>query len=224
MAPPPGCAAGDRAAAFLGSPGRPVTCAITALAETSPAQLAALSRLGVDFVQLRDRNASDRDFERFLDHLARDTPEVLPRVLVNDRLGLAATFPVAGVHLPESGLPVGSVRRRFGGRLRVGRSVHSANAAARAAEAGADYLILGAAAPTGDKRPQSPGVFAEAVRRSPTPVWAVGGLNPSTLRVLTGSGISGVAAIRSFSELRGARAFLESIRAAGRSGRFLRSS
>ena len=106
--------------AMLGSPERPVYCAISAVRGLAVEHLGELQRLGVDFFQLRDRGISDREFERFLENLASQAPEVLSRVIVNDRLALAATFPVAGVHLPEAGLPVAVVRSRFPrGRLLV---------------------------------------------------------------------------------------------------------
>ena len=192
----------------LGSPRRPVACAISAVRGLSTDHLLELGALGVDFFQLRDREASDREFERFLDALASRARDVLSRVVVNDRLALAAVFPVAGVHLPEAGLPVAGVRSRFPrGRLLVGRSVHGVDAAVAAEEDGADYVILGPVAPTGGKRPLPPDVFRETCRRLRIPVWVVGGLEPDNLDLLHGVGVSGCAAIRSFRDAGRARAF-----------------
>ena len=138
----------------LGSPRRPVACAICAVRGLSVDQLLDLCELGVDFVQLRDREASDRECERFLDTLASRSGDVLSRIVVNDRLALAGAFPVAGVHLPEAGLSVAAVRSRFPrGRLLIGRSVHGVDAAAAAEKDGADYVILGPVAPTGESAP-----------------------------------------------------------------------
>ena len=163
----------------------------------------------MDYFQLRDREASDREFERFLECLASRAPEVLGRTIVNDRLALAATFPVAGVHLPEAGFPVAAVRSRFPrGRLLIGRSVHGLEAAVAAEREGADYVILGPVAPTGGKRPLPPDVFREACRELRIPVWAVGGLEPRNLDLLRGVGVSGFAAIRSFRDTGRARAFV----------------
>lgn len=193
----------------LGSPRRPVTCAISAVRGLSTDHLRELRALGVDFFQLRDREVSDRDFERFLDALATRAPEVAVRVFVNDRLALAAAFPVAGVHLPEAGLPVAAVRSRFPrGRLLIGRSVHGLDAALAAEEDGADYVILGPVAPTGGKRPLPPAVFRQTCRRLRIPVWAVGGLHSNNLDRVRGAGVCGFAAIRSFRDLGRARAFV----------------
>ena len=193
----------------LGSPRRPVACAISAVRGLSADQLRELGRLGVDFFQLRDRETSDREFEGFLDSLASSAPEVLSRVIVNDRLALAAAFPVAGVHLPEAGLPVEAVRSRLRrGRLLIGASVHGVAAAAAAEAGGADYVILGPVAPTGNKRPLPPGVFREVCQKLRIPVWVVGGLEAGNLDLLRGVGVSGFAAIRSFRDVGRARAFV----------------
>lgn len=195
---------------FAGAPDRVVCCAIAPIRGLTPGRLLALGGLGVDFFQLRDREASDREFERFLDRLGAEAPEALRRVLVNDRLALAASFPVAGVHLPEAGLPVTAVRSRFlRDGLLVGRSVHGVSAAVEAAEAGSDYLILGPVMATGGKRPLPAGTLREACRRVAIPVWAVGGLTANNLGALRGSGISGLAAIRAFADSGAAGAFVE---------------
>ena len=192
-----------------GTPERPVCCAICAVRGLSADHLRELAELGVDFFQLRDREATDREFEEFLDGLASRSPEILSRVIVNDRLALAATFPVAGVHLPEAGLPAAAVRSRFPrGRLLIGRSVHGLEMALAAERDEADYVILGPVAPTGDKRPLPPAVFREACQQLRIPVWVVGGLEPDNLDLLRGVGVSGFAAIRSFREAGRARAFV----------------
>ena len=178
--------------------------------------LRELHGLGVDYFQLRDREISDRGFETFLTSLARQAPEVLARVLVNDRLAHAAVFPVAGVHLPEAGLPVAAVRARFPrGRLLIGRSVHALDTAAAAERDGADYVILGPVARTGNKRPLPPHTFPGACGRLRIPVWAVGGLTPDNLDRLRGAGVSGLAAIRSFADARRAAAFVAAARPGG---------
>lgn len=170
-----------------------------------PDALDRLRRHGVDFFQLRDRVATDREFEAFLERVSERAPELLSRILVNDRLAVAATFPVAGVHLPEAGLPASAVRARFPrGRLLIGRSVHSLSGAIRAAGAGSDYLILGPFAPTSDpvtgpKVPLERRVFERTTAAVGLPVWAIGGIGAATVGGIRGLGLSGFAAIRGLS-------------------------
>ena len=176
-------------------------------------RLQKLHGLGVDYFQLRDQEISDRGFERFLTSLANSAPEVLARVFVNERLALAAVFPVAGAHLPEAGLPVAAVRARFPcGRLLIGRSVHALDTAIAAERDGADYVVLGPVAATGGKDPLPPNTFPKVCRRLRIPVWAVGGLIPDNLDRVRGVGVSGLAAIRSFSDARRAAAFMAAVR------------
>ena len=206
-------AGGEPPAPFLGSPERPVCCAIGGLRDLVAGRLRELGNLGVDYFQLRDREATDGAVERFLTSLAEAAPEILSRVIVNERLALAAAFPVAGVHLPETGLPVAAVRARFPrGRLLIGRSVHAPDTAAAAERDGADYVILGPALPTGGKRPLPAATFREVCGALRIPVWAVGGLTSSTLERLRGAGVCGVAAIRSFADIRCAASLVTTVR------------
>ena len=198
---------------FAGSPRRPVCCAIGSLRDFPPDHLLRLHELGVDFLQLRDREVPEGECEAFLARLAREAPGVLRRVLVNDRLALAAVFPVAGVHLPEAGIPVAAARTRFPrGRFLIGRSVHDLEAALAAEHDGADYVVLGPAAPTPGKRPLLPTVLPAVCARLRIPVWAVGGMAPESLARAQDAGASGFAAIRAFCDLERATRFVAAAR------------
>ncbi len=160
----------------------------------------------MDWIQLRDRRASDRAMETFLLRIEEAAPQALPRLFLNDRLPLAATFPVAGLHLPEAGLPVDRVRREFPD-LRIGRSAHSLRSARESADLGADLVILGPAFPTGAKRnPLAPGVLGAAAREVGVPVWAIGGIAPDNVAQVVASGVAGIAAIRSLRDPESVRA------------------
>lgn len=197
--------------------GRLVACAVTAIGSLTPRRLGDLLRAGCDFVQLRDRRASDRRFDEFLALVGEEAPEAMPRLLVNDRPALALAYPVAGVHLPEAGLRVrdaGELRERSGRRFLVGRSAHGPEAAAEAEAEGADYVVLGPVFPTASKpRALPPRVLRETLDRCSLPVWAVGGLNPGTLGELRlsepsgGSRWAGAAAIRALADPLRAAAF-----------------
>lgn len=117
-------------------------------------------------------------------------------MMINDRVDLALATNAAGVHLPERGLPVGRVRAEFGGRLLIGQSIHTPEAARRAADAGADYTFLGPiwetpshpnGAPLGPRSLESAGEAGRIV--------AIGGVTPDRVAACVAAGAYGVAVI-----------------------------
>jgi len=121
-----------------------------------------------------------------------------------------------GVQLPEAGLPVAEVKRCFP-ELLVGASRHSAIAAARAEQDGADLVVLGPIFATPGKQEHTLGLgpLSEASRMLSVPLYAIGGIDGDTAGQAMAAGTRGLAAIRAFSsalpltqvvaELRGAR-------------------
>jgi len=171
-----------------------------ALAGSSTALVAAVDAAlagGVNAVQVREKELRDHE----LLPLARDLRAITAGralLLINGPPALALAVSADGVHLPEDGLPVAAVRRATRGRLLVGRSVHSVEAA-RAAEAeGADYLILGTIFPSRSHPggatggPALAGAVAHAVR---VPVIGIGGIDTSNLGTVITAGAAGVAVI-----------------------------
>jgi thiamine-phosphate pyrophosphorylase len=163
------------------------------------AGLAAATR-GATVLQLRDPGATIRHLEAEASRLVEASP--LP-VLVSSRVDLALISGAAGVHLPENDLPVGAARALLGDRRLIGRSVHSAEAARRGAQEGADYLIFGPVFPT----PSHPGrpawglaALQEVAAAVDVPVLAIGGVDAERARACREAGAAGFAAIGYFRE------------------------
>ncbi len=114
---------------------------------------------------------------------------------------LALRVGADGVHFPEHGarrISGCGAWRRPRARFLVTVAAHSAPALAAAARLGADAALLSPVFAT----PSHPGVpvlgpvrFAALVRSSPVPVYALGGISPTTARKLAGSGAAGFAGI-----------------------------
>lgn len=105
------------------------------------------------------------------------------------RLGL-------GVHLPEHGASAAEMRARLGPHAPLGRSVHSAAAAADSA--GADYLLAGHVFPSNSHPGQPPlGLrgFAAIAAAAPCPVLAIGGITADRVAEAAMAGAAGVAMI-----------------------------
>ena len=136
---------------------------------------------------------------RFLD-LARACRETLgPRgwLAVHDRVHLAEASGADAVHLGFRSLAPPEARPVLDERVAIGLSAHAADDGARWRDA--DYLVFGPVRETPSKRgvlaPTGLEVLAEAVRRSPAPVWAIGGIAPDDVLPCLAAGCRGVAVL-----------------------------
>ncbi len=119
------------------------------------------------------------------------------QVFVNDRADVARMVGVAGLHLPAAGLPVESARSIVGTDCWIGRSAHSADEMARAANERADYVFLGPIWQTSSHRDKTPLGLSAVPASGPIPIIAIGGVNPERAEECAARGAYGVAAISS---------------------------
>ncbi len=114
---------------------------------------------------------------------------------------LAAAIGASGVHVPEGAVrdrPRGTIRRPGDRNWLVTAAAHSPAAIRLAARAGADAVLLSPVFATQSHRDAKPiGAlrFARWCRRSPLPVYALGGVSNVTAPRLRGSGAAGIAGI-----------------------------
>jgi thiamine-phosphate pyrophosphorylase len=155
---------------------------------------------GAAVVHIRERDLADG---ALLD-LVRATAQALAgsgaRVLVNDRVDVAIAGGAAGVHLRGDSPRCGRVRAIVPDGFLIGRSVHTLEEVdAVAAEGACDYLMFGTVFASAGKPPGHPiaglDALAEACRRSPLPVIAIGGMTPEREADVARAGASGLAAV-----------------------------
>jgi thiamine-phosphate pyrophosphorylase len=112
--------------------------------------------------------------------------------------GLAARIGADGVHLPERMAAKARGIKRARPTWIVTGAAHSQAAIVRARRSGADAVfvspIFASASPSAG-RPLGPLRFATLTVRPGLPVFALGGINQRTVRLLKGSAASGVAAV-----------------------------
>jgi thiamine-phosphate pyrophosphorylase len=167
-------------------------------APAPPEMARAAAAAGVEMLQLREKDLGGRALLELARAVVGAVAGTRLRVLVNGRADVASLAGAHGVHLPEQGLPAADVRRAFPA-LAVGVSCHSVEAARRAEQAGAHYVLLGPVfATTGKDRPLGLEALAEAARALRAPVIAIGGIDAGNVAAVWGAGASGVAAIRAF--------------------------
>lgn len=159
--------------------------------------------VGVTVVQLREKDAGARDLLDLVRAVCAALPRPVP-VLVNDRLDVALAaidegLPVAGVHLGQGDLPAGVARRLLPAGALLGVSANTPEQMRAAQDAGADYVGVGPVHPTTTKAnaPDALGNdgLARAVRVSPLPVVAIGGITAEDLPRLRRSGAAGAAVV-----------------------------
>lgn len=148
-------------------------------------------------LQLRAPESTARVVEDEASELVDSSP--VP-VVISSRCDIALAAGAAGVNLPEGDIPIGSARSLMGERL-VGRSVHSLDAALRAENEGADYVIFGpvwASTSHPDSAPVGIAALANVARAVTIPVLAIGGVTEERSAECLDAGAAGFAAIRAF--------------------------
>ena len=160
------------------------------------------ARAGVDYIQIRESDLDDRVLKDVVSQAVALTNTTTTRIIVNDRVDVALAAGAAGVHLKETSISAERVRRFAPPRWLVGRSVHSPAEAVQVSARGApDYLIVGTVFETRSKEGQAPMGFdglSETVRAVTVPVFAIGGVTVSNVKMVGESGAVGFAAISEF--------------------------
>lgn len=153
---------------------------------------------GVTFVQLREKDLDEENFERE----GRELKELCRKrgvpFVINDNVELAAKLDADGVHVGQSDMEALDVRKIIGGDKILGVSAQTVEQAVTAEKHGADYLGVGAVFPTGSKDDAAEVSYdtlkaiCDAVK---IPVIAIGGITEENVTELSKSGICGIAVI-----------------------------
>lgn len=153
---------------------------------------------GATFIQLREK---DLEWETFLEEAVKIKDlcqKYKVPFVINDNIDIAVTADTDGVHVGQSDMAAGDVRRRLGKDKIIGVSAQTVEQAILAQEQGADYLGVGAVFPTGSKSDaeevdkETLRAICEAVE---IPVIAIGGISEQNVGELSGTGICGIAVI-----------------------------
>ena len=167
----------------------------------TPAVVEAAIQGGVDVVQLREKGMDARDRYQLGRRLRELTAEADVPLVVNDRVDLAVAVDADGVHLGQTDLPVEVAREQLGSNAIVGVSAATVAEARAAADAGADYLGVGAVYGTDSKdvAEDRDGVGPDRIRSITdavdVPVVGIGGITADNARPVVEAGASGVAVI-----------------------------
>ena len=154
---------------------------------------------GVTMVQLREKDASTRDFYQIALEVQAVTRRHGIPLAVNDRLDIALAIGADGVHLGQSDMPLEVARRLVGSRMFIGISAATAESALAAQKAGADYIGAGPVYPTGSKDDAGDAIgiaqLAAVCGAVSIPVVAIGGISAGNTPGIMESGADGIAVI-----------------------------
>ncbi len=141
--------------------------------------IAAVLEAGVDLIQLREKDISSAEYLMRAKKLREMTKRFETKLVINDRLDIAALCGADGVHLGQSDIPVADARRFFGSGKIIGCTAKTVKQAEDAVAAGADYLGSGAWFPTDTKKDAAPileETYRGILKAAPIPNVAIGGI------------------------------------------------
>ena len=158
----------------------------------------AVLKGGATFIQLREKHLDTDAFKQEAEVIQKICAAYHVPFIINDNVEIAKAIGADGVHVGQSDMAAGDVRRRLGDDKIIGVSASTVEEALEAERHGADYLGVGAVFPTGSKDDADAvdaatlKAICEAVH---IPVVAIGGITADNMKELSGSVICGISVI-----------------------------
>lgn len=153
---------------------------------------------GCTMVQLREKDTSSLDFYELALEVKKITDKYHTPLIINDRIDIAMAVGAAGVHIGQKDIPADIARKMIGKDMLLGVSAVSVKEAEKAAQAGADYLGVGAMFPTGTK-PDADLVSMEELQKIrqfvDLPIVVIGGICKENATLFASMGIDGLAVV-----------------------------
>src|SRR5687768_11240200 len=114
-------------------------------------QVEKLIEGGAKLIQLRDKNASSKDFYEAAKKVIEFARPKKVKIIINDRVDIALVLKADGVHLGQDDLPPPHARKILGNKAIIGFSTHTLSQAVEAVNLPIDYLAIGPIFPTSSK-------------------------------------------------------------------------
>lgn len=164
-------------------------------------QVSRLSEAGATLVQLREKTLTSLAFYREAAAALVVARERGVRIIINDRVDIAAALQADGVHLGQDDLPPAAARRLLGPQAIIGFSTHSLGQAQFAATMPVDYIAIGPIFETSTKDTPDPPIGLQGlslVRQvlGQIPLVAIGGITARNRQEVLDAGADAVAVIR----------------------------
>jgi thiamine-phosphate pyrophosphorylase len=155
---------------------------------------------GADIVQFREKRSRTRaELVRTARAMRARLAGTRARLVVNDRVEVAAVARADGVHLGPADTDPVEARRLLGGGALIGATANDLERARRASRDPVDYLGVGPVFGTASKRDPAPSLGLDGLRRIvravTVPVIAIGHVTPERVAPLLEVGAYGVAVL-----------------------------
>jgi thiamine-phosphate pyrophosphorylase len=156
-------------------------------------------RAGIACVQLREKNASTRDFLNQALALKPILASAGIPLIINDRVDIALAVDADGVHLGQTDMPYETARRLLGPDTIIGLSVETWEDVSAAQDLDVDYLgvspIFATPTKTDTKAPWGLDGLSRIRSYSRHTLVAIGGLNHANAREIIAAGADAVAVV-----------------------------
>ena len=166
--------------------------------ETLCSQVEKAIKGGATFIQLREKNLDQKHFLEEALEIQKLCKKYNVPFVINDNVEIAKEIDADGVHVGQSDMEAGNVRKILGDDKIIGVSAQTVEQALLAQKHGADYLGVGAVFKTGSKDDAddvSHDELQKICEAVDIPVIAIGGISSKNVTELKGRGIVGIAVI-----------------------------
>jgi thiamine-phosphate pyrophosphorylase len=154
---------------------------------------------GVTIVQLREKEASSREFYQLAGIMHDYLREINIPLIINDRLDIALAVDAEGLHIGQDDIPLAAARRLLGKDKIIGLSVETLEQARQGEREGADYLGVGPVYYTATKKdinkPLGLEFLSQCRQNTSIPLVAIGGISSRNLAQVKRSGVNGAAVV-----------------------------
>lgn len=153
---------------------------------------------GVTMLQLREKNATGREFLEKAVKLRSLTKKYNVKFIINDRVDIAMLCDADGIHVGQSDIAADKVRRLIGKNKIIGVSARTVEEAMKAKENGADYLGVGSMFTTTtklDAKSVTINKLSEIKNEVNLPIVAIGGITLDNINKLKQCNIDGYAVV-----------------------------
>lgn len=153
---------------------------------------------GITFLQLREKELDDETFLKEALKIKELAREYNVPFVINDNVDIAIKSNADGVHVGQSDMEAGDVRKKIGEDKILGVSASNLEEAKLAEKKGADYLGVGAVFSTSTKLDADDVSFdtlKEICDNVSIPVVAIGGISRDNISKLKGTNVDGAAVV-----------------------------